>query len=113
MVNIPQLDAGVIWYGCPPLEYVDASKIKVPLMGHWGIHDTVFPIQQVDALEHKLRAAAVAFEFHRYEAQHAFANEQADAKQLAYLKHNPAAAALAWRRTMEFLRKHLAPARPT
>jgi carboxymethylenebutenolidase len=32
-VNVPETDAGVIWYGYPPLEYIDASKIKVPLMG--------------------------------------------------------------------------------
>jgi len=107
VVNIPELDAGVVWYGCPPLEYVDASKIKVPLMGHWGIHDSVFPIKQVDALEQKLRAAAVPFEFHRYEAKHAFANQEADSKHLPYLKHDAQAAQLAWQRTMEFLGRHL------
>jgi carboxymethylenebutenolidase len=107
VVNIPELDAGVVWYGCPPLDYVDASKIKVPLMGHWGIHDSVFPIKQVDALEQKLRAAAVPFEFHRYEAKHAFANQEADSKHLPYLKHDAPAAQLAWQRTMEFLGRHL------
>lgn len=107
VVNIPELDAGVVWYGCPPLEYVDASKIKVPLMGHWGIHDSVFPIKQVDALEQKLRAAAVPFEFHRYEAKHAFANQEADSKHLPYLKHDAQAAQLAWQRTMEFFGRHL------
>src|ERR1700704_4769788 len=30
-VNVPEMDAGVIWYGYPPLDYVDASKIKAPL----------------------------------------------------------------------------------
>src|SRR5262247_4394709 len=50
-VNVPEADAGVIWYGFPPLEYVDASKIKIPLMGHWAIHDVPFPIAKVDALE--------------------------------------------------------------
>ena len=38
-VNVPEMDAGVIWYGYPPLEYVDASKIKAPLFGHWATED--------------------------------------------------------------------------
>jgi len=106
-VNVPEADAFVAWYGFPPLEYIDASRIKAPLMGHYGTRDTVFPIDKVDALEAKLRAAKVPFEFHRYEAQHAFANETADSKQLSYLKHDPNAAETAWRRTLEFLARHL------
>lgn len=106
-VNVPELDVAVIWYGCPPLEYIDATRIKVPLLGHWGTRDSVFPISQVDGLEKKLRSAHVTFEFHRYDAKHAFANETADSKHLDYLHYDPAAAALAWRRTMEFLDKSL------
>jgi dienelactone hydrolase len=29
----------VVWYGLPPLEYVDAAKIKAPLMAHWAEQD--------------------------------------------------------------------------
>ena len=43
-VNVPEADACVAWYGYPPLEYVDASKIKAPLMGHFAIDDVPFPI---------------------------------------------------------------------
>ena len=92
----------------PPLEYVDASKITAPLLGHFATEDEAFPIAKVDELEHKLRAAGVRFEFHRYHAKHAFANETADSKNLAMLKYDPAAAALAWRRTMEFFSRQLA-----
>ena len=106
-VNVPEADAAVIWYGYPPLEYVDASRIKAPLMGHWATEDTAFPIAKVDELEQKLRDAYVKFEFHRYNAKHAFANETADSKNLPFLKHDPAAAELSWRRTMDFLAKHL------
>jgi len=104
---VPEADACVIWYGFPPLEYVDASKIRTPLMGHWAIEDVPFPIAKVDELEGKLRAANVKFEFHRYHAKHAFANETADSKNLPILKYDPAAADLAWRRTMEFLGRSL------
>ncbi|HEX9397891.1 MAG TPA: dienelactone hydrolase family protein [Burkholderiales bacterium] len=106
-VNVPEADAAVAWYGYPPLEYVDASKIKLPLMGHWATEDVPFPIAKVAELEKKLTAANVRFEFHRYNCKHAFANEEADAKNLAMLKYDPAAAELAWKRTMAFLAKNL------
>ena len=106
-VFVPELDAGVAWYGYPPLDYIDASKIKIPLMGHWAIEDVPFPIAKVDDLEKKLGGAKVHFEFHRYQAKHAFANETADSKGLAMLKYDPAAAKLAWERTMGFFGTHL------
>ncbi|HKQ27653.1 MAG TPA: dienelactone hydrolase family protein [Burkholderiales bacterium] len=105
--NVPETDAAVAWYGFPPLEYIDASKIKAPLMGHYATDDQAFPIGKVDELEKKLRDAKVKFEFHRYKAKHAFANEEANSKKLAMLEYNPQAAELAWKRTMEFLDKHL------
>jgi carboxymethylenebutenolidase len=106
-VNVPEMDAGVIWYGYPPLEYVDAKKIKAPLLGHWATQDQAFAISGVDALEKKLREANVKFEFHRYNCKHAFANETADQKKLDMLKYDPKAAEHAWQRTMDFLRKEL------
>ncbi len=106
-VNVPESDAGVAWYGFPPLEYIDASKIKAPLMGHYAIEDVPFPIAKVDELETKLKDAGVKYEFHRYQAKHAFANETADSKKLPIIEYNPQAAELAWKRTMEFLDRNL------
>jgi carboxymethylenebutenolidase len=106
-VNVPEADAAVVWYGYPPLEYVDAAKIKAPLLGHWATQDEFFVIAKVEELEKKLRAAGVKFDFHRYNAKHAFANETADSKNLPPLKYDPSAAELAWKRTMDFLAKNL------
>ena len=106
-VNVPETDAAVAWYGYPPLEYVDASKIKTPLMGHWATEDEAFPIAKVDELETKLGGAKVRFEFHRYNAKHAFANETADSKNLPFLKYDAAAAELAWQRTLAFFARTL------
>ena len=106
-VFVPKMDAGVAWYGYPPLEFIDASKIKAPLMAHWAIEDGAFPIAKVDELEKKLSAAKVSFEFHRYQAKHAFANEEADTKGLPFLKYDAALADQAWKRTMAFFGKHL------
>jgi carboxymethylenebutenolidase len=106
-VHVPESDAGVVWYGYPPLEYVDASKIKAPLLAHWATDDAAFAYANVATLEGKLRAAGVKYEFHSYDAKHAFANETADAKNLPFLKYDAALAELAWKRTMAFFATHL------
>lgn len=108
VVNVPEADVGVVWYGFPPLEYIDASKIGMPLLGHFGTEDSFFPVATLDLLEDKLRAANVDFEFHRYVAKHAFANEtQVGANRLPANEYQPDAAALAWTRTLGFLDRHL------
>jgi carboxymethylenebutenolidase len=106
-VNVPEADAFVAWYGYPPLQYIDAAKIRAPVMGHWATQDTAFPLDNVPKLESQLREARVAFEFHRYEAKHAFANETADSKKLDFLEYDAQAAELAWQRTLGFFAKHL------
>ncbi len=106
--NIPSLAAGVVWYGMPPLEYLDAAKLKAPLMGHWATQDEFFPIANVDALEAKLKAAGHAPEFHRYLAHHAFANETAVGEgRIAATHYDAAWAQLAWDRTLTFFGRTL------
>jgi carboxymethylenebutenolidase len=108
MCAAPEIDAGVAWYGYPPLEYIDAARIRAPLLGHWGTQDTVFPIAGVDALEGRLREAGVNFEFHRYLAHHAFANETATGPgRIAFTQYDPAWARQAWDRTLRFLGRTL------
>jgi carboxymethylenebutenolidase len=107
-VNDPELDAAVTFYGYPPLEYVDAAKIRIPLQGHWATQDEFFKIDGVAPLEAKLREASVSFEFHRYLARHAFANEQAvGTGRIAETQYDPAWAEQAWDRTFTFFAKHL------
>jgi carboxymethylenebutenolidase len=107
VANVPEVDAAVPYYGFPPLEYIDAKKIKAPLMGHYAIDDVPFPIAKVDELEKKLKEAGVKYEFHRYKAKHAFANEEANSKKLAMLEYNPQLAEQAWTRTVEFFDRQL------
>ena len=56
-VFVPEVDAAVPYYGYPPLDYIDASKITAPLLGHWAIEDVPFPIAGVADLEKKLAHA--------------------------------------------------------
>jgi carboxymethylenebutenolidase len=105
-VHVPETDVAVIWYGCPPLEYIDASKIKVPILGHFAIGDAFFPITQIDGLEKKFKDANVKHEFYRYDAQHAFGNETLKNQPIP-AEYHPQAADLAWQRTMEFLKQTL------
>ena len=108
MTQTPEVDAGVVWYGCPPLEYIDAGKIKAPLMGHWATQDEFFKIDTVDALEAKLRGAGVGFEFHRYLAHHAFANETAVGPgRIPATQFDAVWAQQAWDRTLRFLGRTL------
>ena len=98
----------MVWYGCPPLEYIDATKIKVPLQGHWATQDKFFPTATVDSLEKKLHEAAVTFDFHRYLAAHAFANETAVGPgRIPATQYDPVWSQRAWDRTFRFFGRWL------
>ena len=105
-VFVPEVDAAVTWYGFPPIEYVDATKITAPVMGHFATEDAFFPIAMVDTLEQKFTQAGVTHTIHRYHAKHAFANETNVNKPIP-IEYDAAAAATAWDRTLEFLRRNL------
>ncbi len=108
MTMAPEADAGVTWYGYPPLEYVDAARIKAPLMAHWATQDDPFPIAGAEALEARLREAGVRLEAHRYLAHHAFANETAQGpRRYPFTQYDAAWAQAAWDRTLRFFAMHL------
>ncbi|ASW01737.1 dienelactone hydrolase family protein [Paraburkholderia aromaticivorans] len=108
LCNVPEVSAGVVWYGFPPLEYVDPSKIKVPLIGHWATQDEFFTAETVDALESKLKGVNVDVEFHRYLAHHGFANEQAVGPgRIARTQFDPVWSQMAWDRTLTFFGRTL------
>ncbi|HPU54460.1 MAG TPA: dienelactone hydrolase family protein [Burkholderiaceae bacterium] len=108
MTMVPEADAAVVWYGLPPLEFVDASKISKPMIAHWAEQDAAFAIASVDQLEEKLRAAKVDYTGYRYLAQHAFANETAQGPhRLGITQYDAAWSQIAWDRTFSFFGRHL------
>ena len=108
LTQSPEIDAGVAWYGCPPLEYIDASQIRAPLQAHWATQDEFFKIETIDLLEEKLRAAGTPHDFYRYLAHHAFANETAVGPgRLPATQYDAVWAQQAWDRTLRFFGHHL------
>jgi carboxymethylenebutenolidase len=100
-VKIPELAAAVAFYGIPPEQVAKAADVRVPLQGHFANKDTWCTPQAVDTFEQAAKAAGKSVEFFRYDADHAFVNEQRAAV------HDREAAELAWDRATTFFKKHL------
>lgn len=91
-------DACAIWYGKPKDEYAD--MLKIPTIGSYGERDSSIPPASVREFQHRLH---VANNIKIYpEAGHAFFDDQ----RKSYV---PSAAADAWRRTLAWFEKYLAP----
>lgn len=101
-VHVPNLSAGVCFYGIPPREFADPSAIRVPFQGHFANRDDWCTPAAVDALETAMRASGATPELHRYDADHAFFNERRGDV------YDAACASQAWDRSVAFLAKHLA-----
>jgi carboxymethylenebutenolidase len=100
-VNSPDVAAVVPFYGRQPASE-DASKIQAPLLLHYAGIDERINAGIAD-YEKALQAANVDYTIHVYEgANHAFNNDTNEAR------YNQAAAELAWSRTIDFLKQHLA-----
>jgi carboxymethylenebutenolidase len=99
--KIPELSAAVSFYGLPPEQAAKPADLKIPLQGHFASKDDYITPKAVDDFERALKAAGKDAEFFRYEADHAFVNEQRMAV------HDRHAAELAWSRAAAFLKKQL------
>lgn len=103
----PEFDAAVTFYGYPPPEGGDVGQIKIPIQGHWALHDEYFTIDGVEKIEARLKQSGTPHEFHRYDAEHAFHNpNQPGHAGLGHYKKD--LAELAWSRSVAFLKKNLA-----
>ena len=99
----PAATATVCYYGFPRegMEW-DLSTVKGAVLGHFAEHDDFAPPEVAERIERQLRDAGVDVIFHRYPGTtHAFFND--DRPEV----HHPEAAAIAWQRTLSFLRERL------
>jgi carboxymethylenebutenolidase len=88
-------------FGFPPLIEI-GGDLRCPWMGHFGDRDGGIPVHDVEALRDAVGTAAVEAELHRYPgAGHGFNCDDRDA-------FEPASAALAWERTLDWFGRHLA-----
>ncbi|HEX8991586.1 MAG TPA: dienelactone hydrolase family protein [Anaerolineae bacterium] len=93
-----EVAATVMYYGTGDASY---EKLKSKVLGHFSDVDEWEPYEQVKGLEQKMRAAGVDVEFHTYPGvAHWFVEEDRP-------EYDAAAAKLAWRRTLEFLKTGL------
>jgi carboxymethylenebutenolidase len=97
--RVPDLAAAVSFYG-GQANAADVPKIKAPLLIHYAGTD-----ERINAgwpaYEAALKANNVPYTMHMYEGtQHGFNNDTTP-------RYDPAAAKLAWERTIDFFKKHL------
>jgi carboxymethylenebutenolidase len=96
------IDAVVDFYGIHPKVEIVPSKVKVPVLGHFATRDKSVPLESVHAIANAVTKSGGSFEVHEYEADHAFFNDTRPQV------HDAASTALAFSRTLTFLRKALA-----
>ena len=100
--NVDGLAAAVPFYGLGKDEYANGWRAKAPILGHFAKNDGFVSLDRARKIAQTVIENGGSFELCEYDAGHAFMRE---ADPTAY--HAPSAA-LAWDRTMTFLRQHLA-----
>jgi carboxymethylenebutenolidase len=102
--NCPNIAAAVTYYYVMPHGKPDFSRIKGPVLGHFGTADEFIPPEEAKKLESELNEAGVEATFFYYDgAGHAFFN---DTDRLG--TYNKEHAETTWERTISFLRSALA-----
>ena len=96
--TIRGLAAAVPFYGIPPK--ADYSKIEAPVLFHVAKHDGWVTPAAAAKVADAVKAAGGEIAVELYDADHAFMNEKRPEV------FSAEASALAWKRTVEFLREH-------
>jgi carboxymethylenebutenolidase len=92
-----KIAATILYYGT---SLVDFKKVKSKILGHYSDNDEWEPMEDVRAMETGMKAAGLDIILHVYpEVGHWFVEEDRP-------EYNPAAAKLAWERTLGFLKKN-------
>jgi carboxymethylenebutenolidase len=96
--NDPDIAAVVLFYG---YYSVDFSKMKAKVLGHYAETDEWQPFDGAKEMEQNMKAAGLDVTLHIYPGTaHWFMEEERP-------EYDPAAASLAWERTIQFLKQSL------
>ncbi len=99
-----RVSAAVPFYGVGPAVPQTYEGLTAAVQGHYGLRDDFYPADDARAQAEQIRAESGAdVEFHFYDAGHAFHNDTN-----ALGTYSESDAALAWSRTVEFLRSKVA-----
>ena len=93
-------EATIVYYGNVKKTAADLGVLQGPVLGHFAEHDKWINHAMVDGFEAAMTEAGKPFTSHWYDAQHAFANPTS-------ARYDEGDAALAWQRSLDFLRQHL------
>lgn len=96
-----RIGACVDFYGVHPAVKPDVSRLSGPVLAHFATRDKSTPPDVANALIKQIKDAGKRIDAYFYEADHAFFNDQRPQV------YNEQAATLAWKRTIDFLRKAL------
>ena len=103
---LPGMDAVVMYYGRVIEDKEVLDGLNMPLLGLFGSEDQAIPVAQVQRFRAALGQLEKNADVHIYSgADHAFANPTGR-------NYDAQTAEDAWRRTQEFLNRHLATAEP-
>lgn len=93
----------VPFYGAPPADQYNVSKVRAPILAHFATRDQWATPANAETIQRNLTARGGTMTLHLYDADHAFVN---DTRPDVYSPEN---AQLAWERTLAFLHTHLDP----
>jgi len=94
------VDATIVYYGSVKKSAGDLQALNGPVLGHFAERDHWINHAMVSGFEAEMAKAGRAYTSHWYEADHAFANPTS-------ARYDEGDAALAWQRSLDFLRQHL------
>jgi carboxymethylenebutenolidase len=100
---ISDFACAVPFYGAPPPDQYNVSKVRAPILAHFASRDGWAKPEIAEQIRKNLTARGGTMELHVYDADHAFVN---DTRPDVYSPEN---AKLAWERSTKFLHTHLDP----
>lgn len=102
-MEYPESIAAVVdFYGIHPAVQIDAKRLRVPVLGHFGKQDKSVSEESVATLATSIKGSGAggSFDYHYYDAGHAFFNDTRP----VYSERD---AKVSWDRTLDFLNAHV------